>query len=61
MVVRTEGAQPTAWVYVDVAGRDIGGYVTRGAAAVQKAVVLPAGYTLTGAGSMSTCSAPRSG
>ena len=27
MVVRTEGAMPTAWVYVDVAGRDIGSYV----------------------------------
>ena len=27
MVVRTEDAVPTAWVYVDVAGRDIGGYV----------------------------------
>ena len=29
MVVRTEGAMPTAWVYVDVAGRDIGSYVDR--------------------------------
>ena len=27
MVVRTEDAVLTAWVYVDVAGRDIGGYV----------------------------------
>ena len=27
MVVRTEDALPTAWVYVDVAGRDIGSYV----------------------------------
>ena len=26
MVMRTEDAMPTAWVYVDVAGRDIGGY-----------------------------------
>jgi Cu(I)/Ag(I) efflux system membrane protein CusA/SilA len=24
MVVRTENAMPTAWVYVDVAGRDVG-------------------------------------
>ena len=50
MVVRTEGAQPTAWVYVDVVGRDIGGYVREAQAAVAKAVVLPAGYSITWSG-----------
>ena len=50
MVVRTEGAQPTAWVYVDVAGRDIGGYVADAQRQVQQAVMLPAGYTLVWSG-----------
>jgi Cu(I)/Ag(I) efflux system membrane protein CusA/SilA len=50
MVVRTEAAQPTAWVYVDVVGRDIGGYVREAQAAVAKSVVLPAGYSITWSG-----------
>ncbi len=50
MVVRTEGAQPTAWVYVDVAGRDIGGYVVDAQREVQRMVKLPSGYTMTWSG-----------
>ena len=50
MVVRTEGAQPTAWVYVDVAGRDIGGYVAEAQQRVDREVKLPPGYTLTWSG-----------
>ena len=50
MVVRTEDAMPTAWVYVDVAGRDIGGYVADAQKMVERDVKLPAGYTLTWSG-----------
>jgi Cu(I)/Ag(I) efflux system membrane protein CusA/SilA len=50
MVVRTEGAQPTAWVYVDVAGRDIGGYVADAKREVERMVRLPTGYTLVWSG-----------
>ncbi|HQR16957.1 MAG TPA: CusA/CzcA family heavy metal efflux RND transporter [Gemmatimonadales bacterium] len=50
MVVRTEGAQPTAWVYVDVADRDIGSYVAEARQAVERAVALPAGYTIVWSG-----------
>ena len=50
MVVRTEGAQPTAWVYVDVTGRDIGAYVAEAQRTVAAQVVLPAGYTLQWSG-----------
>jgi Cu(I)/Ag(I) efflux system membrane protein CusA/SilA len=50
MVVRTEGAQPTAWVYVDVAGRDIGGYVADARREVERMVQLPTGYTLVWSG-----------
>lgn len=50
MVVRTEGAQPTAWVYVDVAGRDIGSFVMEAQAAVSRAVTLPPGYSVVWSG-----------
>jgi copper/silver efflux system protein len=50
MVVRTEDALPTAWVYVDVAGRDIGGYVADAKAMVESEVMLPPGYTMTWSG-----------
>jgi len=50
MVVRTEDAQPTAWVYVDVAGRDIGSYVDEAKRMVERDVKLPTGYSLTWSG-----------
>ena len=50
MVVRTEGAVPTAWVYVDVAGRDIGSYVAEAQRAVREQVPLPPGYSLVWSG-----------
>ena len=50
MVVRTEDAMPTAWVYVDVAGRDIGSYVADAKRMVESEVTLPTGYTITWSG-----------
>ncbi|HET7460860.1 MAG TPA: CusA/CzcA family heavy metal efflux RND transporter, partial [Longimicrobium sp.] len=50
MAVKTEGAFPTAWVYVDVAGRDLGGYVADARAMVERMVPLPPGYTLQWSG-----------
>ena len=50
MVVRTEDALPTAWVYVDVAGRDIGSYVAEAQRVVASRVTLPPGYTMTWSG-----------
>jgi hypothetical protein len=50
MVVRTEGAMPTAWVYVDVAGRDIGSYVTDAQRVVGDMVTPPAGYSIVWSG-----------
>jgi Cu(I)/Ag(I) efflux system membrane protein CusA/SilA len=50
MVVRTEGAMPTAWVYVDVAGRDIGSYVEEAQRRVAQAVTFPQGYTVAWSG-----------
>ena len=50
MVVRTEGAIPTAWVYVDVADSDLGAYVARARREVERAVALPPGYTMEWSG-----------
>lgn len=50
MVVRTEGAQPTAWVYVDVVDRDIGSYVAEAQRAVSEQVTLPTGYSVVWSG-----------
>ncbi len=50
MVVRTEDAVPTAWVYVDVTGRDIGGYVAEAQRVVGARVKLPAGYSIAWSG-----------
>jgi Cu(I)/Ag(I) efflux system membrane protein CusA/SilA len=50
MVVRTEGAVPTEWISVDVAGRDIGGYVRDAQRMVNQMVVLPQGYSIVWSG-----------
>ena len=50
MVVRTEGAMPTAWVYVDVAGRDIGSYVRDAQRMVNDMVKLRPGYSIVWSG-----------
>jgi Cu(I)/Ag(I) efflux system membrane protein CusA/SilA len=50
MVIRTEDAQPTAWVYVDVVGRDIGSYVAEARRVVADEVTAPPGYTITWSG-----------
>ncbi|CAN5452646.1 CusA/CzcA family heavy metal efflux RND transporter [soil metagenome] len=50
-MIRSENAQRTAWIYVDVAGRDLGGYVADARAAVAKGLKLPPGYTVVFSGS----------
>ncbi len=42
--IRTENAQPVAYIYVDLQGRDLGGYVADAAQAVKKQVKMPPGY-----------------
>jgi Cu(I)/Ag(I) efflux system membrane protein CusA/SilA len=50
MLVKTEDAFLTAWVQVDMEGRDLGGYVREARAMVDSMVVLPTGYTLRWSG-----------
>ncbi|WP_367027307.1 CusA/CzcA family heavy metal efflux RND transporter [Methylococcus sp. ANG] len=48
--IRTENALLSAYVFVDLRGRDIGGYVEEARRAVQAAVKLPPGYFITWSG-----------
>ncbi|MEZ4425033.1 MAG: CusA/CzcA family heavy metal efflux RND transporter [Gemmatimonadota bacterium] len=50
MAIKTENAFPTSWVYVDVEGRDIGGYVREAQDMVSAMVTLPEGYSLQWSG-----------
>jgi copper/silver efflux system protein len=50
MVIRTENAFPVSAVYVDVEGRDLGGYVADASRLLDERLVLPAGYTLQWSG-----------
>ncbi len=42
--IRTENAQPVAYIYVDLAGRDLGGYVAQASRKVAQQVRMPSGY-----------------
>jgi Cu(I)/Ag(I) efflux system membrane protein CusA/SilA len=44
-MLRSENAQRTAWVYADLAGRDLGGWVQEARARVEAEVPLPPGYS----------------
>jgi Cu(I)/Ag(I) efflux system membrane protein CusA/SilA len=49
-MIRSENAQRTAWVFVDVAGRDLGGYLAEARRAVAAHLELPPGYSLVFSG-----------
>lgn len=44
-MIRSENAQRTAWVFVDIAGRDLGGYVAEAKRVAAEQVPMPSGYT----------------
>jgi len=49
-MIRDENGMLSGYVYVDIAGRDVGGYVEEAKALVQSDLQLPTGYTLTWSG-----------
>jgi Cu(I)/Ag(I) efflux system membrane protein CusA/SilA len=49
-MIRSENARLTGWVFVDIAGRDMGGYVSEARQAVTDAIPLPPGYVVDFAG-----------
>jgi len=50
MAVKTEQAFPTAWVFVDVEGSDLGSYVAEAQKMVKEMVPMPPGYSLVWSG-----------
>ncbi len=44
-MIRSENGQRTAWIFVDIAGRDLGGYVKEAKRVVEEKAPLPPGYT----------------
>ena len=48
--IRTENGQLAVYVYVDIAGRDLGGYVAEAQQAVARSVKLPPGYSVAWSG-----------
>jgi Cu(I)/Ag(I) efflux system membrane protein CusA/SilA len=49
-MIKSENARPTGWVYIDIRGRDLGGYVAAAQRAVAAELELPAGYSLAWSG-----------
>ena len=49
-VIKSEGATPTAWIYVDVSDSDIGGYVKKAKELIESEIEIPAGYRLVWSG-----------
>ena len=49
-MIRDENGSLSGYVYVDISGSDIGGYVEKAKAAVARSVKLPTGYTLQWSG-----------
>jgi Cu(I)/Ag(I) efflux system membrane protein CusA/SilA len=49
-MIKSENARRSAWVFVDITGRDIGSYIADGQKAISERLKLPAGYTLVWSG-----------
>jgi Cu(I)/Ag(I) efflux system membrane protein CusA/SilA len=49
-MIRSENSRPSGWVFVDLQGRDLGGYVQEARARVAGGLELPPGYSLAWSG-----------
>jgi Cu(I)/Ag(I) efflux system membrane protein CusA/SilA len=49
-MIRSENARLNGWIYVDIAGRDLGGYVAEARRTVAERVKLPPGYSIAWSG-----------
>ncbi|MDQ3268121.1 MAG: CusA/CzcA family heavy metal efflux RND transporter, partial [Pseudomonadota bacterium] len=48
--IKSENARLTAYVYIDITGRDLGGYVSEAKRTLEKSVTLPPGYAIAWSG-----------
>ncbi|MCB9838185.1 MAG: efflux RND transporter permease subunit [Phycisphaeraceae bacterium] len=58
-MIKSENARLTSWVYVDIAGIDVGTYVKNAQRAVAEQVKLPAGYSIIWSGQFEYMQAAR--
>lgn len=58
-MIRSENARLTGWVFVDISGRDLGGYVTEARDIVADSVQLPPGYAIAWSGQYEQLAAAR--
>ncbi len=58
-MIKSENARLTSWVFVDIAGIDVGTYVDNAQRAVAGAVTLPAGYNIVWSGQYEYMQAAR--
>jgi Cu(I)/Ag(I) efflux system membrane protein CusA/SilA len=49
-MIKSENARPNGWIYVDIRGRDLGGYVEEAKQAVAARVQVPPGYSIAWSG-----------
>jgi Cu(I)/Ag(I) efflux system membrane protein CusA/SilA len=49
-MIKSENSRRTAWVFVDITGRDLGGYIAEAQKVMAQKLQLPAGYTLQWSG-----------
>jgi copper/silver efflux system protein len=49
-MIKSENARPNGWIYVDIRGRDLGGYVAETRKTVAEQVQLPPGYSVAWSG-----------
>jgi Cu(I)/Ag(I) efflux system membrane protein CusA/SilA len=49
-MIRSENARPSGWVFIDLQGRDLGGYVREAKLAIGEGLDLPPGYSLSWSG-----------
>jgi len=49
-VIKSEGARPNAWVYVDIKTSDVGGFVKNAQEILSERIQVPAGYAITWSG-----------
>jgi Cu(I)/Ag(I) efflux system membrane protein CusA/SilA len=48
--IKSENARLNAYVYIDITGRDLGGYVNEAKRTLEKSVILPPGYAIAWSG-----------
>jgi Cu(I)/Ag(I) efflux system membrane protein CusA/SilA len=48
--IKSEGARPNAWVYIDITTSDVGGFVSDARQVLEEQLTIPAGYAITWSG-----------